>query len=161
MKKIPLTRGLFALVDDEDFERLSRHKWRANSGGYAVRDSPSVNGKRHAIYMHREIMSPASGVVIDHINGDKRDNRRENLRVCSRSENLRNQRRRSDNTSGFKGVNRHTQKGLRHPWIARVKVNHRGIHLGCFATPEEAARAYDAAALKHHGEFAHLNFPTT
>lgn len=158
MKKIPLTQGKFAIVDDADYERLSKWKWRADFKGYAVRERrlrDGVGGR--TIRMHREIMEPAEGLQVEHINGDKADNRRENLRVCTRAENARNRRKNVNNTTGFKGVRRHSRQNGPRLWVAQVDL----VYLGCYATAEEAARAYDEAALKLHGEFAQLNFPTT
>jgi len=106
--------------------------------------------------MHRVITKCKSGEDIDHRNHDGLDNRRLNLRVCSRSQNLQNQRRRSNNTSGFKGVAWCEQT---QDWTTAVKVNKKLIWLGHYADKEEAAHAYDAAAREHFGEFACLNFP--
>ena len=91
---------------------------------------------------------------VDHINGNGLDNRRSNLRPASRSQNGANRGAPSNNTSGFKGVTRFRLK-----WMAKIQVHGRTIHLGLFATPQEAARAYDTAALEHFGEYARPNFP--
>jgi hypothetical protein len=152
MLRIPLTRGLFALVDESDYELLCIHRWAASgsfrSGIYAVRHERSS-----AIIMHREIMGASAVDVVDHRNGDKLDNRRSNLRVCTQAENVRN-RRRVVAASGFKGVYRSTSGKS---WEAGIKVNRKHLHLGTFPTPEEAAGAYDLAALAHFGEFAATN----
>ena len=154
MKEIDLTQGKKAIVDDEDFEWLSQWKW-CYDGNYAVRHSPTVNGKRRPIWMHREIMKTPEGMETDHRDMDKINNRKENLRICLLSENQRNRVAYANNTSGYKGVtwNRRDKE-----WRAQITVESRIIQLGGFRTAEEAALAYDEAALKYHGEFARGNF---
>ena len=106
--------------------------------------------------MHRFIMKPKSNEYVDHINGDKLDNRKENLRICTKKENQRNQKVRKDNTSGYKGVALMAGKY----WRAYITSGgSRQKHLGNFKTKEEAARAYDEKAKEYFGEFARLNFP--
>lgn len=106
--------------------------------------------------MHRFIMDAPKGQQVDHINGNKLDNRKSNLRICSHSENLRNQRKPKDNKSGFKGVSWH--KGAKR-WCAEIRSNGKRHHLGYFDTAEDAAKAYDIAATLIHGDYARLNFP--
>lgn len=153
--EIPLTRGLVAIVDQEDAARvLALGPWSAFPRGrnwYGRRTVRYEDGRGGSLYLHRVILDVPR---VDHINGDGLDNRRANLRSATHADNMRNSRRRSDNTSGYKGV---SASGWR--WVARVYVDSRRLHLGTFASPEEAARAYDAAALELHGEFARLNFP--
>jgi len=160
MKQIPLTQGMFALVDDDDFEALSKWKWHANKSKgnyYACRNSPRVNKKRTSIKMHRQIMNvPNDGLFIDHINGNGLDNRRENLRLCTNAENTRNSRVSSSNTTGYRGVSLH---GPTKKFRARIKSDDGTIYLGHFKTAIDAALAYDFAAKRFHGEFARLNFP--
>lgn len=152
MKEIILTQGKVALVDDEDFERLNKHKWYCRNG-YAVRMTKFSLGKRQAILMHREIISPPQGLVVDHINGDGLDNRKKNLRACTHAENIRNQKLNRLNTTGYKGVCVNSKK-----WIARIKINGKLLYLGRYNTPEEAAQVYDEAARKYFGKFAKVNF---
>ncbi len=148
MREITLYRGQIALVDDEDFEAVSRYRWRLHRDGYAQ------TGNNPNIYMHRLILQPPSGYVSDHINGDRLDNRRANLRSCTGTENTQN-RFRAPHKQGYKGVFLH-QTGR---YQAMIKANNTRVFLGTFADPEIAARAYDASARELHGEFARLNFP--
>lgn len=158
MKQIPLTKGKFAIVNDGDYEFLSNWKWSASFNGslwYAQR-SEGPRLLRKTVQMHRFIMSAPRGMEVDHINGDTLDNRRENMRLCSRLQNGRNRKRPKNNTSGFKGVwwNKTCNK-----WEAEIRVNNKRIYLGHYSDPEEAARAYDEAAVEHFGDFAKINFP--
>jgi hypothetical protein len=162
MKLIPLTRGQFAIVDDDDYQFLAVNKWTAdpNKGTfYAIRRTKAKWGRKKQ-YMHRVLMDLGRGdrFVVDHINGNGLDNRRENLRVATYSQNCQNSRRLP--RGEFKGVYRIAS---RDQWEARIsftnkdgaRVKHK---LGRFATAEEAARAFDAAALRFYGEFAVPNF---
>ena len=158
MKKIQLTKGYEALVDDEDFERINKHKWHARSNRihglvYAAR-SAGKTPDRKTHWMHREIMNTQDGMETDHINRDGLDNRKSNLRVCTRSQNARNAKRRVTNTSGHKGVSWDKE---RKKWHAEIMINYKKIHLGRFDTVEEAAAAYDQAAEKYHKDFARTN----
>jgi hypothetical protein len=153
MKEILLTKGKVALVDDEDFEELSKHKWYCSDRDYAARHGAGHN-RRH-IYMHREIMHTPPGMVTDHINHNKLDNRKSNLRVCTDLQNARNSTYRPNNTSGFKGVSLRKKYGT---WSADIKINYFHKFLGYFSSPEEAAHAYDNAAKEIYGEFAKTNF---
>ena len=152
MKKIKLTQGKFALVDDDDFEWLSQWNWHYGNG-YAVRQSPRVRGKQRRIYMHREILQPPKGMQTDHINRTRSDNRRSNLRVCTSSQNQWNQHK-IRGSSRFKGVSWHK---IGKKWQAQIIKNQKHIHLGRFDSEEDAARAYNKAALNYFGEFARLN----
>jgi hypothetical protein len=161
MKEIPLTQGLFALVDDAEFAALNAHKWHAVKMGtasrplfYAVRNITIAANKGRLELMHRRIMRATHGLVVDHINSDTLDNRRINLRLCSQGENMKNMRS-GPNKHGFRGI----AKSSIGTFAASTRVNHKSKYLGCFPTAELAARAYDAAALNEFGEFAKLNFP--
>jgi len=154
MKEIQLSQGKVALVDDEDFERLSQWGWHYHIG-YAARMSPRprVKGKSTIIYMHRLIMNTPDGMQVDHINGEGLDNRRENLRNCTNTENQHNQKLSKKSTTGFKGVRKRERR-----FEAQIRVDGKDLYLGMYATPEEAARAYDNAAVKYFGEFSKVNF---
>ncbi len=157
MKEIPLTQGQVALVDDQDYEELSRHKWSAFKSGktwYARRGfGPRSHQKQ--VYMHQQILNPPPGLQCDHINGDGLDNRRCNLRVCTQSQNQHN-RRLQGGTSEFKGV--HWYKA-QNKWRAKITHNGKRYHLGAFPDETDAARAYDNAAREFFGKFARPNFP--
>ena len=162
MRQIPLTRNLVALVDDEDFERLSQFTWYAKPSGkrgnyYAYRSVGCYENYRKII-MHREILPPPQGYFIDHINGNGLDNQKANLRVCTMSENMHNRVKNKNNKSGYKGVC--AVKGLRdRQWITQIVVGGKKIRVGYYNDLLEAAHAYDEAAYKYFGEFANVNFP--
>lgn len=159
--QVPLSQGREALIDLDDWSLVRGRKWHAIKSRvvglfYAVTNSPRADGRRTMIQMHRVILSATSGDVVDHINSDGLDNRRDNIRICSSAENARNSRMPRNNTSGFKGVSFHRATGK---FSASIGKENRQIHIGLFPTAEEAARAYDKAARELHGEFARLNFP--
>jgi hypothetical protein len=152
-----MTRGYCALISPEDADFVGRWNWAA-----LVPRSKKVNAVRREnwsgsfYYMHREIMAAADGLDVDHINADTLDNRRQNLRVCSHKDNSRNKRMGASlpKTSPYRGV---WTQPTRKTWQASIRVDYKTIHLGGFASAEDAARAYDAAALEHFGEFALTN----
>jgi hypothetical protein len=148
-QSIPLTQGKFTLVDDEDFEKLNKFKWYFHDG-YAIRQ---VKGK--IVRMHREIANTPIDMLTDHINGDKLDNRKVNLRPCTTAQNVQNRSNQSNNSSGFKGV---SWSKKNNKWSAMININKKRTHLGYFKTAEEAAKVYDLAAIENYGEFANLNF---
>lgn len=148
MKNINVGQDLVAIVDDEDFERISQFDWIARK----------IEGKVYAVkmlYLHRVIMNAPAGMVVDHINGDSLDNRRSNLRLCTPAENARNRSKKKNSTSGFKGV---SWNNMANKWQAQIMANGKLKALGVFVEKEDAARAYDKAARELHGEFARTNF---
>ena len=151
MKKIPLTQNKEALVDDEDFDLLSKLNWCVASNGYVVK---RIKGK--IVCLHRYIMNPKNKEWIDHINHDKLDNRRENLRICTASQNSGNSIKTKSNTSSiYKGVCWDKQMKL---WRCLITINYKLIFIGLFKEEFHAAMAYDIWAKELFGEFAKLNF---
>jgi hypothetical protein len=160
--RLPLSKGKVAILEDVDgrFAAFDWYATRRRNTFYAMRDTSAAEqaaGASRKIYLHRAVMGALPGVQVDHRDGDGLNCRRGNLRLATRQENGVNSRRRSDNGSGFKGVHWHRGAGR---WRAQIRAGSRRWHLGYFATAEDAARAYDAAALELHGEFAKPNFPT-
>lgn len=153
MKYINLTQGKKAMVDDEDFEELNKVKW-CFSDGYAIRRYTNEQGSSVYTKMHRFIINTPNKMDTDHINHNKLDNRKSNLRICTRTENQQNHKIQKNSTSGYKGVNYHKVNQV---WRAQIRINRKHTHLGCFDTKEEAAIAYNQAAIKYFGEFAYLN----
>lgn len=158
MKKIKLTKGMYAKVDDEDFETLNKMKWLAlgyNKKCYAARNGKMVNGCRDSIIlMHRAIMGDKKGVHYDHINGDTMDNRKENLRVATLSQNMMNRKSNKGSSSQYKGVSWYKNGGK---WRAYIKLNKKLIALGYYSKEEDAALAYNKKAIELFGEYAKLN----
>lgn len=151
--KLPLSNGGFSLIDQEDLEKVSSYTWMVNYNGS---NNIVETTKKPRQSLSRMIMDAPNDKLVDHINGNTLDNRKENLRLCSYEENSRNTRLYSTNTSGFRGVQ--WSKGDRR-WKVRITVKFKRIYLGVYKNILDAARAYDEAAKKYHGEFASLNFP--
>lgn len=159
MRTIPLTQGKVAIVDDEDYEELSKHKWYATEKygkWYAVRHLPRQRRKQKAIQMHRKIIGFPEGKDIDHINHNGLDNRRANLRICTRSQNKKNSLGYKNNSSGLNGVSWHKRDKR---WEANIRKGGRLIHLGYFNDKDQAGRAVDKKAKELFGDFSILNFP--
>lgn len=159
MKKIPLTQGKYALVDDADYELLSQYKWHITKLGYPMRNNYQgvVDGKpkNNPIYMHREIMDTPAGMVTDHIDGDKLDNRRKNLQICTQGLNVAKRANQSNNTSGYRGV---TYNKRREKWVVRFTFAGKEWFLGYHEDKATAAKAYDKQAKSVLGDMAVLNF---
>lgn len=168
-KQIPLTQGKVALVDDADFEDVSRFNWHAHKGRkgnwYARRailkiEEPDPKKRRNRISLHRHLLGNVDG-EIDHKNRDGLDNRRTNLRVATRELNAINTGAYATKRgTTYRGVQYcHSRSNLTRRWIVRFESKGRKFFLGYHATAEDAAHAYDAKARELFGEFAYLNFP--
>jgi hypothetical protein len=163
MKLIKLTQGMFAQVDDDNYDWLNQWKWYAHKGGktyYAIRSSKRIGGKQTTIQMHRLIMNTPDDQEVDHGDHNGLNCQRHNMRNATRSQNKMNVTTFSN--SGFLGVyilKGQTRKGktYRNTIIAKIQVKGKSLYLGAFSTPELAALAYNEAAKIHHREFANLN----
>jgi hypothetical protein len=158
-KLIPLTQGKYAIVDDENYEWLSQYKWHTHKSRntFYARRQKQIKGKQIKIPMHREILGlkPKDKRKTDHKNHDGLDNRINNIRICTNAQNIRNQMIRKNCSSKYRGV--YWAKNCK-KWAVSIKVNYKKIHLGCFNSEIDAAKAYDNAAKIYFGEFAVLNF---
>ncbi|WP_353268589.1 HNH endonuclease [Gemmatimonas sp.] len=164
MRKVFLRHDFFVLVDEEDVALLGRHSYRPN-GGYACRAGKA--GEPKTVFLHREVLNAPQGMQVDHVNGIRHDCRRENLRLVTRQQNTWNSAApKSKLGSRYKGVIvlRPQHYGVptwgegRKAFAARIRLNGKTVHLGCFCTEVEAALAYDSTAAREFGEFARLNF---
>lgn len=159
MKNIPLTQGFFAVVDDEDFDDLMQYRWQIHKmrSCYYAKRGVFENGKSRNITMQAHLLGVLKthdrAFQIDHKNGNGLDNRRENIRICSYSQNQMNRKNTSGKTSKYKGVNFYRGK-----YISRIKLNYKEIRIGSFRLEIDAAKAYDIKAKELFGEFASLNF---
>jgi hypothetical protein len=163
VKEIPLTQGMTAVVDDEDYARVSRYSWRAKrkrdgrtTYAYATIASVSSRTGRVDVALHRLVMDAPADRQIDHIDGDGLNNRRANLRLATHAQNQANRNKQANNRSGFKGVYKTTGS---ESWQSILRFNRHNYGIKTCKTKEEAARWYDRAARVVHGEFANLNFP--
>jgi len=159
-KRIQLTLNKFAIVDDEDHEWLNKNVWYAHKQGntYYAKRTTSVNNHVIIVHMHREVLGLGvdnGSDYVDHIDRNGLNNQRSNLRICTKSQNGISRPAQSNNTSGYKGV---TWDKTRKKWKAQIMLNQKGIFIGRFNTPEEAATAYDKKAIEIFGEFAYTNF---
>ena len=163
-KLLPLSQNKFAIVDADDYDRLNQYKWclsKTRHTNYAMRRTKGklVKGKRvkrKAILMHRSILNAPRHLVVDHINHNGLDNRKSNLRLCTRAENSRNRRPFRFNGSRYKGVSWDKQ---RKRFLAAIRCKGKYYNLGRFKSEITAAKAYDRKARELFGEFAYLNFP--
>lgn len=159
MKEIELTQGFVALVDDEDYERVNSLTWHVQRGRYTWYAQHVITSPvRRVVYMHRYILGLLdSKEHVDHKNRNGLDNRKENLRLDERGVNSINRRGFKNNKSGFRGVCWHKKTRM---WTAQIGAGGKLFYIGVFERVEDAARAYDAEAVRLHGDHAQLNFPT-
>jgi HNH endonuclease/AP2 domain len=166
MRRLTLSKGKQALLDDDDYDLVSEQSWCATEHShtwYAIRfvrwRDDRGRPKKTGIYLHRFIMNAPARKEVVHLNGDGLDCRRENLRISTRTE--ANAMRRADykkaEGSKYRGVYRARATASTKPWYAAISIEHKTVHLGRFVTEEAAARAYDAAAIQHLGDAAKLN----
>ena len=160
-RRIPMSEPKYAKVDPADYKRLREYEWlvkKSRNSYYSFRIKPSKKvGNESQIFMHKEILEVPKGMVVDHIDIDGMDNRSANLRAATRAQNSRNRKKISKPCSSkYKGVS-WQKRSLK--WHARITFEEKRIHLGYFKNEFDAAKAYDEAAKKYHGEFACLNFP--
>lgn len=152
MQYVDLTKGKKALVDDEDYDIVSKYKWHYSSG-YAKRNN-LVHGKKMIARMHHMIVPFTKGYMVDHINGNGLDNRRSNLRLVTKSQNMMNSGVRRNNKSGYKGV---SWDKINNKWRVTIWRMNKQFDVGRFEDILDAARAYNEAARIYHGEYARLN----
>jgi hypothetical protein len=155
VKEVSLSRGLVALVDDEDFAWLSQRKWCATNNGYAIRNVDHGTPDHRMLLMHRALAERwgwdlDQGTQVDHIDRNRLNNTRENLRLVTSSMNNVNSLTRRHNTSGYRGVLWSKQK---RKWQARIAIQHKQYHLGFFDDPKDAHQAYCVAAARLHGKY--------
>ena len=160
-RRIKLTLGQYAIVDPEDYERINKYKWNAYRGYSSYYSKRKIynrkNGSERTVYMHRWIMNAPKGMVVDHINHNGLDNRKENLRFATNAENSRYARKTKNKfCSDYKGI--HYIKKVKR-WRARITFEGKTRYVGQYRDEISAAKAYDRAAKKYFGEFAYLNFP--
>ena len=141
--------GYEVVIDDEDFEKISSFQWHKRSV-YKYIYFCRGQGLRK-ILLHRFIMNAPKDKIVDHINTNTLDNRKCNLRLCTRTENSRNRKTNNTNVSGYKGVSKHRGK-----WQAQIEIDKKPLYLGLFSTPEEAHKAYCEASKKYHKEFGRV-----
>jgi hypothetical protein len=153
MKGITSIRGSKIIVDDSDYKTLVSYVWSINNTGYAVRYE-TVDNKKSQISMHRQIMNTPRGMFTDHKNHERLDNRRSNLRICTREQNQRNMKLQKNSSTGQKGV--YWDKKAK-AYRARIYFNKKRKCLGFFSTAAEAGSAYNREAIKVYGDFAVLN----
>ena len=155
-KLIELAGGKYAIIDEEDYDKVNKHKWRVDEAG-RVTCNMCIDGKQRNVKMSRFIMNTTRGMFADHINYNLLDNRKSNLRNCTPSQSAAHRRSIPNTSSQYKGV---SWCVARNKWEVCIKQNYKGKYLGRYNNEIEAAKAYDDEAKKLFGEYAELNFPT-
>lgn len=159
MKKIPLNKGAYALVDDADYEFLKQWCWQINWKGYAVRSVylGKVDGlhKKATVFMHRILTAAPPELQVDHINCNTLDNQKSNLRLCTNGQNKSNGVSYKNSTSKYRGVSYH--KTSKKKWLAQIQKDKKKLIIGFFEKEEDAAMAYNIEASRLFGEFARIN----
>lgn len=148
-KKIPLTQNRFTIVDNEDYHKLIKYNWCVSSG-YATR---GTNSNGH-FKMHRVIMNAKNNEEIDHIDGNRLNNQKSNLRIVTRTQNQMNRKLQKNNKSGYKGVSWCSKSKK---WLSQIRINTHTKFLGYFVNKNKAAVVYNEAAMKYFGEFCNIN----
>lgn len=154
-REIVLTKGMVAIVDEEDYERAVAFKWSANNcnGRWYARRLVKSGKKRRVVYLHRFLVNAPAGLMVDHKNGNGLDCCRKNMRLATNGQNQSNARMPRNNTTGFLGVGRVLRR-----WKAQISINGNKTYLGTYTTAEAAASAYDAKVREIRGEFGRTNF---
>jgi hypothetical protein len=152
-KEIKLTQNQTTIVDDEDFEYLNQWKWWADYDSHTKSFRPARTCNGSTLFMHRVIMQTPKGLFVDHINHNTLDNRKENLRNVTNSQNQMNSKLLSTNTTGYRGVCPKDGK-----YVAKIRIGGKQVHLGYFKTPEEAYERYKDAAKEVHGEYSSITW---
>ncbi len=155
MKYIQLSQGKKAIVDNNIYEELRKHRWYTFNGLKTDYAASKIGLRGKTVFMHRMILPPPKGMFVDHINHNGLDNQRNNLRICDASQNQQNRGKNKSNLTGYKGV---SWDKTRNKWKAQIMINRKQLCIGRYKTAEEAAHAYDKAAKELHGEFAETNF---
>lgn len=159
--QIDLGKGYYTIIDDEDYEKISKYKWYSlkNRNRIIATARVTINKKRKRIQLHRIILNMTDPkIIVDHINRNTLDNRKCNLRICTNQQNCMNVGKNKNSTSGYKGVS--LKRCINEDrWQSNIGYNFKHIYLGLYQTKEEAAKAYDRKALELFGDFAYLNFP--
>ncbi len=158
MKIIKLSKGKETIVDDDMYDELNKYNWiysdyENSKYGYALRNI-SIDGNRKGIMMHRVVNNTPDGYYTDHLNRDRLDNRRENLRTCTISQNSQNSSLNRKNTSGYRGV---SWSKISNKWLAYINYAKKRVHIGFFDNKNDAATAYNNKAIELFGEFAAIN----
>jgi len=153
MRRVKLTQGKFAIVDDQDFEYINQWNWCLHNDGSAKR-AILIGGKHKTILMHRIVNETPDNLETDHINHDRLDNRRANLRNVFHKQNCLNRHSYKNSSSKYTGVSYRKAGGK---WRATIKINGKYQHIGVFENEIEAAKAYDRRAIENFGQYACVN----